>query len=129
MKLTNTEYHNAEMSAVHRQIAQLAALPLTERKEAEDDAYMLMTHLTIAGERVQWVLAGNYGYGAMVRMRQIAAAKRGNRPAQAMQLLAALECSCPEGHTRKAWTRLTDGEKAKLDAALLAVLNAYKEGE
>lgn len=127
--LNNTEYHNAEMSAVHRQIAQLAALPLTERKEAEDDAYVLMTNPTVSGERVEWVLAGNYGYGAQQRIQQIAAAKRGNRPAQAMQLLAALECSCPAGHTIKALKRLTDGEKAKLDAVLLAVLNAYKEGE
>lgn len=127
--LNNTEYHNAEMSAVHRQIAQLAALPLGERKEAEDDAYVLMTHPTIAGARVQWVLAGNYGYGAQQHMCKIAADKRGNRPAQAMQLLAALECSCPAGHTIKAWKRLTDGEKAKLDAALLDVLNTYKEGE
>lgn len=118
------QYHNSELIALSRQIAQCAAAPLADRKEAEQEAFELMANPGIAAERMEWIYDGAYGYGAMVRAQEIAKAKRGNRPAQAMQLLSALECGCPQGHTIKAWKRLSVEQQAELNIALLAVLDA-----
>ena len=130
--IAGSDYHRQELVALSRQIAQCAAASLNDRKEAEQDAFELMCNPGIVAERLEWLIDGNYGYGAMVRAREIAKAKRGNRAAQAMQLLAALECGCPQGHAIKAWKRLSREQREALDFRVLMVLDdfrANKEGE
>ena len=122
---SNAQYHNDELVLLARQVAEVAAQPLADRKEAEDDCYQAMQHPAMVAERINWCLAGNYGYGAMVQMRRIAFAKRGNRPAQAMQLIAALEWACPQGHCIKAWKRLTREDREALDYRIKIELDGF----
>jgi hypothetical protein len=123
---SDAQYHNAELVLLASQVAKVASQPLADRKAAEDDCYQVMQNPAIVAERIGWCLDGNYGYGAMVQMRRIAFARRGNRPAQAMQLIAALEWACPQGHCIKAWKRLTREEREALDYSIKIEMDRFK---
>jgi len=120
------QYHDNEMKLVYRQIERCATAPLSDRKESENDAFELMCNPGIVAEHLGWVLDGSYGYGAMVLMRNVANAKRGNRAARAVQLLASLDCQCPQSHCVKAWKRLSREQREALDYRVLMVLNDFR---
>lgn len=123
----NATYHLREMQALRAQMLRNELAPLSDRQEAQAEAAELMRDTTMTADRIQWVLSGNYGFGAMLEMRRIAVARRGNREAAAMQLLTALDCPCPQRHAIAAWKGLTPDQQSALAAAVLEVLDSYRD--
>lgn len=121
--MKNTEYHSRELSALAGKLAHLALASLADRREAQTDAAELMRDVERVSRNLSWVLDGNYGYAEQYQMRRIAALKRGNREAQAMQLLAALDCFCPQRECIAAWKSLNAAEQAALGLAIRSQLD------
>ena len=121
--MTHTEYHQRELANLAGKLQHLALAPLSERKEAQADAAGLMRDTERVARNIEWVLAGNYGYAEQQQMERIKAITRGNREAQAMQLLAALDCFCPQRECIAAWKSLTVGEQDALSSAIRSALD------
>lgn len=122
-----TSYEMQELRILSAQLAAIDKQSLADRKSAQADMLQAMMERDTLVERIEWCLTGQYGYGAMQRMRQIAAARRGNRPAQAVQLIGALEWQCPARMTADAWHKLSDADKFSLNAAVSAVLDSERD--
>lgn len=120
-------YEMQELRILSSQLAAVDKQSLADRKAAQVDMLQAMMERNTLVERIEWCLAGNYGYGAMQRMRQIAAARRGNRPAQAVQLIGALDYQCPARLTAEAWHKLSDADKYSLNAAVSAALDSERD--
>ena len=121
--MTQPEYHDAELSRLAKQIDDCKKQPMKDKAEAVQSWLDLLRDPATMTERVEWILVGHYGYGAMVAMQRIQSAK-GNRAAQAGQLLAALECTCPDGMARKAWLSLSKAEQDRANKAIMKGLKA-----
>lgn len=119
------EYHSRELSLLAGQLARNDLATMADRKQAQADALDAMQDIGLIQRNLEWVLNGNYGYGAMVRMQDIAKG-RGNRPAQAMQLLMALDHFCPARHCIAAWKQLSSDQQSALNTAVLSVLDSFK---
>ncbi len=127
--MTDPTYHLREMQELRAQMHRNTLAPLADRREAQAEAAALMRAPARVSRNLEWVLAGNYGYGAQVEAQRIACRRRGNREAAAMQLLAALDCFCPQRECIAAWKGLTEPEQSALAAAVLAVLDAHRDSE
>ncbi len=127
--MKNLEYESRERSMLFAQLSRNDIAPLSDRKEAGADTLELMRDPERVQRNLEWCLAGHYGFGAMQAMQRIRDAKRGNRTAQAMQLLAGLDCFCPQTECIKAWKQLTDLQKTALDTAILSAFAESLKGE
>ena len=121
--MTHTEYHQRELANLAGKLQHLALAPLSERKEAQSDAAELMRDTERVARNIEWVLNGSYGYAEKQQMARIKAITRGNREAQAMQLLAALDCFCPQRECILAWKSLTKNEQDALASAIRSALD------
>jgi hypothetical protein len=118
--MKTTEYHSSEMSRLAGKLHHLTLAPLSDRKEAQSDAADLMRDTNRVSRNIEWVLNGSYGYAEQQQMVRIQSMKRGNREAQAMQLLAALDCFCPQRECIIAWKSLTNPEQDALSHAIIS---------
>ena len=121
--MTHTEYHASEMSRLAGKLHHLTLAPLSERKEAQSDAADLMRDTERISRNIEWCLSGCYGYAEQQQMLRIQSMKRGNREAQATQLLAALDCFCPARECILAWKSLTKEEQDALGFAIRSALD------
>jgi hypothetical protein len=113
------EYEQREIREAQAQQRAVAKAPLAERKEAQLDFFKAMRDQPrLVGERVSWLLDGNYGYGSMLLAKRILHSPRMNRVAALTQMIGVFEWQCPEDMTRQAWKRLTPGEKHELARAV-----------
>src|SRR3990167_3089706 len=103
------EYEQREAQEFHRHLTEVEKAPLTDRKEAcANFLYAMQHNPDIIGERIGWLIDGNYGYGAMKAARRIAeAGGRTNKAAQLTHLVAAFEWKCPPRLAVAAWKKLT----------------------
>jgi hypothetical protein len=98
---------------------------LSERRLAREEWYEALTDEKLIRERLNWLLAGNYGKGAYDVAWTIKNAKRGNRTAQIAQLLAAVEWQCPTSFAREAWNCLNKAAQKAINAAILDEMDNY----
>ena len=116
--MSDREYEHREAQEFHKQLQEVEKAPLAYRKEAADDYLQAMKHQPErVAERIDWLLAGNYGYGAMKAAERIVNG-RGNRMASLSIIIAALEYQCPSRMAAAAWKKLTKAERDKLDDAI-----------
>lgn len=109
-------YETRELIAFTTQLAFVERAPLSERREnAKEFANTLRDAPELVAERVGWLLNGTYGFGSYTRALEVAKNKRMNRAAWLVQTIAALEWGCTQRDCIKAWKRLDDAQKAKLD--------------
>lgn len=125
--MNESHYKIAEMEHLYRQLKKVEDAPLFDRREARKHLLAAMHYTPLIAERIEWVLTGNYGYGAMNRMQSIAHATRGNRAAQAIQLIGALEWLCPAAFTAQTWKKLSMPEQLELNVAVLTVLDSERD--
>jgi len=118
---SQAEYERNELAAAQRHEREVDAAPLAERKENQGNFLEAMRERpeTVA-ERIDWLLEGNYGYGA--RLVALQATSRMNRPALFAQLIAVYEWMCPRRMAVDAWKKLSAGEKARLQAAVESII-------
>jgi hypothetical protein len=122
------EYEQREMRAAQAQRAAVQHAPLRDRKEAQQDFFGAMRDdPSLVAERIEWLLAGNYGFGAMMIAQDILRRPRMNRQAALTQLIGVFEWQCPEDMTRQAWKRLSPGEQAALGREVRAAISAAEQ--
>ena len=116
-----------EISHYMREVAEVEKAPLHERKEAAAEFYDAMAHHPeTVGERVGWLLDGNYGQGAYLKAKQVLGmSKRANKIASLTQMTAGAEWRCPFRLAVAAWKKLTPAQKAALDKAIQAEIDNH----
>ena len=124
---SQAEYERRELTDAQRRLDEVERAPLAERKEAATEFFEAMRdNPEIVAERVGWLLGGNYGYGSMMKAKQVLGSPRMNRSAALTQMVAAYEWSSPSAMTRAAWKKLT---KAQQDALERAVQEEIRSAE
>lgn len=124
------EYEHREIRAAMRQRDEVNNAPLAERKEAQQSFFEAMRDRPgLVGERVSWLLDGNYGYGSMLLAKGILHRPRMNRIAALTQMIGVYEWMSPEDMTRKAWKHLSPGEKHELARAVREAIEAAEDEE
>jgi hypothetical protein len=113
------EYERREMQEAQAKLTEVRKAPLADRKEAAKDFFEAMRdNPQIVGERVSWLLDGNYGYGSMLLAKRVLGAPRSNRAAAITQMVGAFEWQSPEEMSRAAWKKLTASQQVALDRAV-----------
>lgn len=116
---TQAEYEAHEARLLAAKLREVESAPLADRRAAfAEYAHAVKEYPAIVAERVGWLLAGSYGYGAYRAALAVAANKRMNRPAALAQMIAALEWACPANYCRAAYNALTVGEQARINALI-----------
>lgn len=124
------EYEMRELRNAQKQLNEIRFAPLADRKEAQAEFFEAMRDRPrLVGERVGWLLDGNYGYGAMLLAKRILHSPRMNRVAALTQMIGAFEWQSPEDMTRQAWKRLTAGEKHELARAVEHAIEQAEDEE
>jgi hypothetical protein len=125
------EYERREVASAHRKLDDLRRAPLADRKEAQAKFLGAMRdHPEIVGERIGWLLGGNYGYGQMLLAKQVLASPRMNRSAALTQMVGAYEWQSPEELSRAAWKKLSASEQAQLEREVQeAIASAERDDE
>lgn len=123
-------YENREAADFHRQLREVARAPLRDRQEACREFFEAMRdHPDVVGERIGWLIDGNYGFGAGRAANDILRNRRMNRAAWLTQTVGALEWQCPQDMLVRAWKKLSPSEKAKLERAVeREISSALAEG-
>jgi hypothetical protein len=120
---SQAEYEQRELSGAHKKLDQVNRASLADRKEAQGEFLEAMReHPEIVGERVGWLLDGNYGYGSMLLAKRVLGSPRMNRSAALTQMIGAFEWSSPEDMTRAAWKKLSASEKARLESEVQSAI-------
>ena len=120
--MNNEQYETNERALLARQLSRSEAQPLADRKIAQNDALELMRDPHIVARNLDFINNGDYGFGAQARYRDILTNKRCNREAQVIQLLAGLDCQCPQAECIKAWKMLSTGKDSE-QAVLSQLIN------
>lgn len=121
--MTHSTYHTNEINRTHSRIADLSAEPLHIRQERRAEfARDMADSPELVAERVEWLIDGNYGYGAYQLADQIRGNKRMNRVAALSQLVGSVEWECSSLEARKAFLSLNPAQQAKINAAIAKVL-------
>lgn len=122
------DYEQREAQEHHRQLGEVEKAPLHERKEAAAEFYDAMANRPeIVGERVGWLLDGNYGYGSMkAAERVMAQSARANKKASLTHMVGALEWRCPARMTMAAWKKLSKAQKDALDREVANAMHEWK---
>jgi hypothetical protein len=127
---SQAEYEAREVANVLRDFERAERAPLAERKEAQKDYFRVMAEDPAqVAERIGWLFDGHYGYGPMVKAKQILRSPRMNRPAALSQYVALYDHQCPPRMAADAWKKLTRGQKETLDAAIAVVISAAEKEE
>lgn len=123
---TEREYAEREKRMFRKQVADTEKQPLSDRQEARREfAEIMADYPDRVAERAEWILEGNYGFGAYTEAREVAVNRRMNRAAWFVSMVGALDHQCPPEFTMGAWKKLTAAQKKHLDTAVMAVIEAY----
>lgn len=123
------EYVNRSLVEAHRHIQEIEGAPLSDRKEASKEFFEAMRDSPdLVAERLGWLFDGNYGYGEMLKARQVVdLSARANKVAQLNTLIGIFEWQCPARMVADAWKKLTAPQKDLLDRALKIVIEAAEK--
>lgn len=126
--MSNAEYDEQSMREAYQAEQDVDHAPLAERKEAQREFNEAMAEdPALVAERLGWLLEGNYGYGEMLRAKQILASPRMNRIAALNLYVGVSEWQCPRAMGIAAWKKLTPAQKQKLDQAISVVIAAAEK--
>jgi hypothetical protein len=122
------QYENRSLSEAVRHMQEIEASPLSDRKEAAREFFEAMRDSPdLVAERLGWLFDGNYGYGEMLKARQIINAPRMNRRAALTHLIGIFEWMCPGKMGVEGWKKLTADQKKRLDKAIDIVIEAAEK--
>jgi len=124
------EYERRELQEAQGKLAEVRRAPLADRKEAQAEFFEAMRDRPqVVGERVGWLLDGNYGYGSMLLAKRVLGSPRMNRSAALTQMVGAFEWQSPEDMTRAAWKKLSASEKARLESEVQSAIQSAESEE
>lgn len=125
MTISQAQYESNERARLAIQIARVESASLIDRRAGRDSLAEALTVPGLIEERLRWLFEGCYGYGAMMKAREIAASKM-NRPAALMQLLGAVEWQCPGSMTRALFNAMAPADQQALNTAIVAVIESQE---
>lgn len=117
---TQTQYEQNEARELSSKLHGIEYAPLAERKEGQHDWFEAMSERpeNIA-RNVNWLLTGNYGFGALQRAESILAMNaNANKVAQLALLVAALDWNCSQAFAIRAWKDLTKAQQDRVNALI-----------
>lgn len=129
---SQAEYEQRELMNAHRRLREFEQASLADRKDAQAKFLDAMANdPALVGERMSWMLNGDYGRGEMqMAKRVVAAGGRTNKRAQLTHLIGAFEWQCPAAMAIAAWKKLTKAQQAALDAVVdMVIAEVGKEEE
>lgn len=110
------EYEMREAQEYQKHLRDVENASLIDRKEACTNFFDDMCRYPdMIGERVSWLVSGEYGWGAMKAAKRIIKSPRMNRVAALTQIVAALDWACPRKMAISAWKKLTTAQKSALE--------------
>ena len=113
------DYEKREIAIARRQAQEVNAAPLVDRQAARDDFFEAMRDTPqIVGERVGWLLGGNYGFGPKWLAERVVFSRSRSKVAALTQMVGVFEWQSPERMTVQAWKRLTIDKKHNLARAV-----------
>jgi len=121
------EYHRRTLGEALAHTRQIENAPLRDRQDACKDFAEALKDPALIGERIGWLIDGNYGHGEMLKAKQIIASPRMNRRAALTHLIGVYEWQCPGEMGVRAWKKLTSAEKKNLDDAIDIVIEAAEK--
>lgn len=125
---TQAQYEQNEADKFNKQMMGYERAPLADRQEGRKDFLAMMQDSpAVIGERIGWLLAGNYGFGAMQAAKAIASASDWlNKGASLCLMIGSLDCGCPASFGRQAWKGLSIEQRVILAKAVSKALEAFK---
>jgi hypothetical protein len=126
------EYEDREFRLAYAEMEKVRKAPLSERKEAGFEFFQAMRDdPKLVAERIEWLIAGNYGYGAMKHAKRVLGqSARANKVASLTQMIGSFEWHSPAAMTIAWWKKLTPDQKLSLDRAVRkAIKSAEAEKE
>lgn len=124
--ITEAEYEANEARLYQRQIHEVYAQSLKDRKEGKLNALEKMKDPEWIANLVDYFLNGSYGKGAHVRAQKMLKS-RGNLTAQFVQEVMMLEARSVPSDTVKAWKMLNKKQQAALKKAVDSVIEFHKK--
>jgi hypothetical protein len=126
--MNDQEYERRSLDEAYRHMQEVERAPLSDRKEAQAEFLEAMKDPALVAERLGWLFDGNYGYGEMMKARQVLGmGKNANKVASLNQLVGAYEWQCPPAMAVAAWKKLSASEKDMLDRAIKIVIEAAEK--
>lgn len=123
-------YEWNEFASAGKKLDEVKRAPLADRKEAAKEFGEALKDPELIAERLSWLFAGNYGYGEMLKAKQVlGVSANANKPANLNMLVAAYEWQCPADLAIKAWKALTPAQKKKLDTAIKRVMKRAEKSD
>ena len=89
------EYTNRTLGEAHAHTQEIENAPLRDRQDACKEFAEALKDPALVGERIGWLIDGNYGHGEMLKAKQIIANPRMNRRAALTHLIGVYEWMCP----------------------------------
>ena len=111
---TQAEYERRERQMFHTQLREVETAPLADRREARKDFQQALETPDLVAERINWLLAGDYGKGAYDAAREVLRRPRTNQVAWLTTTIAALEWRCPQKFAVEAWKKLSSAKRTQL---------------
>jgi len=122
--MNEREYQIRETDLLWAQIARIEKAPLSDRREARADYLAALNVPGLIAERVAWLIAGHYGYGAaLTAARTLKAHASTNKVARLAHLVAALDHNCPANFATKAYYNLSAERQAAVNAEIQAEID------
>jgi hypothetical protein len=120
-----------ERAEANRRLSEVEHAPLTARKEAAASFFEAMRDgPRLVAQRIEWLLGGDYyGCGARQLAKRVLHSPRMNRSAALTHMIAAFEWCTPNAMARATWTKLTKGQQAVLEKAVLATIRSAEHEE
>lgn len=113
---TQAQYEARELQVARAKELEVNSASLSDRKQAQTEFLDAMANdPELVGERIGWLLDGNYGYGPMMLAKQALANKRANHKAILTHMIGIHEWMCPVVMGIAAWKKLSPAQKKKLD--------------
>jgi len=126
---SQVEYENRMRAEAMKKVTKVERAPLADRKEAQREFAEALKAPDLIAERLGWLIDGNYGYGEMMRAKQVLKSPRMNREAALVQMVACYEWLCPQRGAMEAWKKLTAPEKKMLSRAVEIVISEAEKEE
>lgn len=123
------EYENRERRQFHADLERNERAPLADRREARAEFAEALKNPDLIGERVHWLIQGNYGYGSYRAAREVCKNKRMNREAWLCTTIANLEWQCPVRWASAEFMKLTDDQKRRVTEFVNSAILFWEEEE
>ena len=116
-----------DVQSMIARIREIESAPLIDRKanQAEFSKDMRESPAMVA-ERLEWLIAGNYGHAEMNKAIQVLQSPRMNRVAALSTLIAQFEWNCPSRMASEAWLKLTPEEQTIFNGKIRDVIREWE---